>query len=66
VDDIDGGGEEHRVAAYAGGVAQAMHSGFSQPTPPKKMALDFCSMKFRRKRFWICGRLIFFGQLHWN
>jgi hypothetical protein len=35
-------------------------------TPPKKMALDFCSTKFRRKRFWICGRLIFFGQFHWK
>jgi Diguanylate cyclase, GGDEF domain len=38
----------------------------SPGVPLKKSTLAFCSMKLRWNRFWICGRLIFFGQLHWN
>jgi hypothetical protein len=33
------------------------------PAFERPIGAPFCSIKFRRNRFWICGRLIFFGQL---
>ena len=38
----------------------------ASPTPPMNTTLAKSSRNFRRKRFWIWARLIFFGQFHWN
>src|SRR5271169_788453 len=37
-----------------------------RPTLPIRTTLVWVAMKARRNRFWICGRLIFLGQLHWK
>src|ERR1700681_3182194 len=37
-----------------------------RPTLPIRTMLVWVAMKARRNRFWICGRLIFLGQLHWK